>query len=209
MRAQMSATGWGTGALNVGIEVIKVLSFLMLLAFAISFITHQSFWQSFNVGFLIFWCGSLLLMLVGFQRDRSAKGPVEIDCGHPPMRWLFILNAVLLPFIILGRSYPLPSNFIGLRIGVAFSFALFYLFQAFGRLQICTEGIWGYNGLLRWQQIKSYQWKDSTLVIFVNAKLPFLGRGALDFPPECTAVIDAILHRQLDESHSSMGDVNE
>ena len=207
MRAQMSATAWEAGIRNATLVGIIVMSLLMLLAFAISFITHQSFWDAAESGFLIFWCGILLLLLVSLQRDWSARGPVELDCGHRPMRWLFILNAVLFFLMALTGgmfNWLIMSNV--LRVGFSLTFVLFYLFMAFGRLQICAEGIWQYNGLLRWRQIKSYQWKESTLVIVVNSKLPFLGRGALPIPAECMAVVDAILHRQLDETHSSETD---
>ena len=62
---------------------------------------------------------------------------------------------------------------------------------AFGRVQLREEGIWWVYRVVKWQQLASYDWDtavtkgpgydsetDSTLVLQVRTKLPFVGKRA-------------------------------
>lgn len=199
MNIQMSSIAWEQGKHNARVVSIGFAVWELLLIFAIHFITHQSLWFSAVSGLLLSWVGIILFFFFILLRDWLRRGKLELDCGQHPMRWIFILNACLasIAFLYLP-SLILPASHMVLRIAIALSPALFYLFLAFGHLRIYDQGIWLYHALLTWEKIKSYQWKDSTLVIKTHRKIPFLGT-ALTFLPEQQAAVDAMLHSHLDE----------
>jgi hypothetical protein len=73
----------------------------------------------------------------------------------------------------------------GLRGGLGVVFAFYWVFMANTKLALYEHGIWAYTGLIRWDRINDYSWKNGNTLIFVtNRRLPMFGRGALPIPPQ-------------------------
>lgn len=195
MKAYMSDTAWQAGLRNAGIYGGGVLASWLLLTLFFILVMHQSFRTAIGLGFFLLWLLSCAAFLISFLLTRHAGGVVLLDCGYRPMRWLFFVNAVMFLLLFFSTSsVPFSgTNSVALRITFALSATVFYIIIGNGRLQVRAQGIWAYTGLLKWPQIKSYRWQDSTLVIKAYSKIPFLGRGALPFPAECQEAVQAVL----------------
>jgi len=110
-----------------------------ILAGGVALITGRTFGASLDLAFTLLWGLLLLQFAVSWLRGRRTGGEVLLDCGPHPMRALFLVYAVFWFLLKLieadGSSWQV-------------SFAAFWLFMAFGRLQIRRNGIWEYGSLL-------------------------------------------------------------
>lgn len=197
--AEMTPAAWAMGARNAGITTLAILVVMGILTALITLTTKQSIASSSRYMVVAL----LGIAQIAFYYDQirgwQMKGQVEFDCGARPNRWLHILVTILIvPQIFAGAWDWLTGDDPVIRIVVALSVAAFYLMMAFGRLMVCTNGIWGYNTLIRWEKIKAYHWEEHTLIFETHTRFPLFGKGAVPFPPECKPSIEAFLYENVD-----------
>lgn len=198
MRAQMSTAAWNTGARTAGIVFVILLGLMALGTAVVRLVTHYSIYSSVVIVVLVFLFASIAFFLVNRLRDGSARGDLVLECGVRPMRWLFIVNAcVFFLVIMIGDWDAQVGHSLLLRITLACSFAAVYLLEAFGHLQLYTNGIWLYNRLLPWNRINSYHWEGTTLMLEFRGLFQLTWNSALPFPAEVKDAVEAILHQQL------------
>ncbi len=206
MPAQMTSTAWGQGAKNALIMIPTIFVAWCIITAAIVLIFEQPILGTFGVsGAAIF----LLAQLVFFGTwlyGRSAGGPVLLDCGPNPTRWLFLVNAAL--FVIMGSMNGLhaivkmiegpEATWTTILFGIGWpvlmiSLVPYWLVMASGRLQMRENGIWQYWSLLRWSKIDSYHFaNDATLLIRAKGFFSFF-QGALPVPPEYKQAVEQLL----------------
>jgi hypothetical protein len=197
MPARMTATAWAQGAKNALICGVGVLFVWLAIAFVIWWVADKSILVSFVLAFAAFWYSIFLIFLGTWLYGQSSGGRVLLDCGPHPTRVLFLVNAVLFPFVgltigLADTSFLSRFSIAGPIFGV--SFAVYWLIMATGRLQIRENGIWVYWALLRWDKIGSYYWaSDSTLMVRAKGRLSSLLQGALPVPPEHKQAVDEFL----------------
>lgn len=158
-----------------------------LLSLAISLVSKQPLGYSFGIAFGIF-CGvGCTGFVVRLKNDKSAAGPLLLDCGpHPKKNRLLFFAVFLLLFGATGVKGFVDTFDIAAIVVMAIGVfgALLHLLMAFGRLQIREHGIWQYCELLTWNQLQSYDWEgvnNCSLRLQVKT-LAFLGRGAVLLP---------------------------
>jgi hypothetical protein len=177
-----------------------------IVSAAVVLIFEQSILRSFGISGAALCVLALLLFWGTWLYGRGAGGPVLLDCGPHPTRWLFLLNAVT--FAIIGLLNGLDSIFKLIdepeatwtatlfHFGgplVMLSFVPYWLIMAGGRLQLRDHGIWQYWALLRWSKIGSYRWaSDATLLIRPKGFFTWF-RGALPVPPEYKQAVEELL----------------
>ncbi len=196
MPAKMTSTAWERGFKNMLICSVGVLvSYAATMAVVVLFF-QKSAGDAFYIAVSVVCGGAFLAFLAGGIYGRATAGPVLLDCGPHPTRWLFFINAVV--FLFMGGMgwYTGKSSAVALGVsGPVFlvSCAAFWLVAAAGRLQIRKNGIWQYWGLLRWGRIDSYEWaEDATLLVKARGLLA-LSRGALPVPPEHRRAVAELL----------------
>jgi hypothetical protein len=196
MPAKMTSTIWDRGFRNMLIcGVGVVVSYAVIMAFVVSFF-HKSAGDAHYIAAAVVCAFAFLAFLAGWIYGRATAGPVLLDCGPHPIRWLFLVQAVILPFMGGMGWYSGKSAAAGFAVsGPVFfaSFAAFSLVLATGRLQIRENGIWQYWSLLRWGRIDSCEWaEDSTLLVKARGFLA-LPQGALPVPPEHRQAVAELL----------------
>jgi hypothetical protein len=197
MPARMTATAWAQGAKNALICGVGVLFVWLVIVVLIWWIFDQSVFGSFWLAFVAIWCLIFPVFLGTWLYGRNSGGPVLLDCGPHPTRVLFLVNALLFPFV--GLTIGLADTSFLSRFSIAgpifvVSFAMYWLIMATGRLQIRENGIWAYWALLRWGKIGSYHWaSDSTLTVQAKGRLSSLLEGALPVPLEHKQAVDEFL----------------
>lgn len=188
---RMTTVAWGIGLKNALIVTAGLLASCGVLAAAIALVADRTFSASFGFAFDLFWIGSLVLFAFFWFRGRRIGGRVLLDCGPRPLWWLFFLNAatgILLAWD--GSSAGVPVSPGALKY---VSFSAFWVVMALGRLQFLENGIWAYNGLLRWSNVVAYAFTDdSTLVLRTRGFWSFL-RSALQVPPEQRELVEKLL----------------
>ena len=199
MSAKMTSTAWERGFKNMLICGVGVLvTYAVIMAVVVLFF-HKSAGDAYYIAASVLCACAFLAFLAGWIYGRATAGPILLDCGPHPTRWLFLLQGVL--FLFLGGMgwYSGKSAAAGLGVsGPVFlvSFAAFWLVAAAGRLQIRENGIWQYWSLLRWGRIDSYEWaEDATLLVKARGFLSLLSRGALPVPPEHRQAVAELLAR--------------
>ncbi len=198
---RMTTTAWGVGLKNALIVTAGLLAVCGVLAATIALVADRTFSSSFGLAFDLFWIGSLVLFAFFWLRGRRVGGRVLLDCGPRPLRWLFLLNAATGVFLAWeGASAEVPVLPGGLRYVLL---AAFWIFMAFGRLQFRENGIWAYDGLLRWSNVVTYHAADDgTLVLRTRGFWSFL-RSALQVPPEQREAVEKLLLEHAPHAHST------
>ena len=206
MPAKMTSAAWGRGAKNALICLVVLVAFLGVLAFAISAVFQQSVGESWWMALATSWALVFAIFVFSWLYGKNRGGAVLLDCGSHPTRKLFLINAALFLLMGAGGSFAFSVDSFGeFRIASAlfgftfgFTFSIYFVIMASGRLQIREQGIWQYWGLLKWQNIKSYEWEgeaDATLMLQARTRLPFLGRGALPVPVEHKDAVDELIRQ--------------
>jgi hypothetical protein len=199
MPARMTAKAWRRGTTNALTCSVILLGGWLLVAKLISSVSHKPFTESLWLAWAVIWMVIFSLFLGTWLHGLNAGGRILLDCGPHPTRFLFLVNAVL--FVAMGVGGTLVGSSFSKSLAIAspvlgISFGIFWLIVASGRLQIREGGLWQYCGLLRWDKIESCQWGgDSTLLLKAKTRFPFLGRGALPFPPEDKQAINELLQK--------------
>jgi hypothetical protein len=196
MPAKMTSTAWEQGFKNMLICGAGVLVAYAITIAVVSLAFHKSAGDAYYIAAAVLCAFAFLAFLAGWIYGRATAGPVLLDCGPHPTRWLFLIQAVVLLFMGAAGWYSGKSSAAGLGVsGPVFlvSFAAFWLVAATGRLQIRENGIWQYWNLLRWRRIDSCQWaEDSTLLVKARGFWA-LSRGALPFPHEHRQAVAELL----------------
>ncbi|HEY3415687.1 MAG TPA: hypothetical protein VGM23_02270 [Armatimonadota bacterium] len=200
----MTSAAYAMGFRNFGIVGLGLLLVYAVLTLVIQRITRLPFWPSFLLGFGFSWVCILAYLATSILRNRGAGGPIVLDCGSYPLPWLCWLNAgiwVLLAFAfsvatprLLGTVNPV------VLVVIPLSFAAFYLYISFTHIQLREQGIRAYVDIIRWEKVKSYRWKDNTILIEYKTRIPFLGKGALPVRPEQQEAAETILREYVGES---------
>ena len=145
----------------------------------------------------LFWTAVLSLGFAKWVFDRRASGPTLLDLA-PAVRTRGLPKWAALPLIASGVAAGaawLPgvsddASAIYQRVFwsvLLVTLGVLTLVQASPGLKICQNGIWIFQGLLKWGTIKSYHWEGEpvcVLMIQTRSKLPFLHSGAIAFPTE-------------------------
>jgi hypothetical protein len=200
MAARMTTTLWVRGLKNALICGFGVLVILGTTTVVVDALFQASFREAGLIAFVVFWAVVFSMCVWVFLFGRRAAGPVLLDCGPHPMRFLFLLQAVLFALLTAGGVPFHAFDTIG-KFGVAGTFfgitaTLWYAAMGLGRLQVREEGLWQYWGLLKWHKIETWEWKSDSecaLMLQAKTKFPFLGRGALPVPIEHKEATDALL----------------
>jgi hypothetical protein len=199
--ARMTGTAWNRGLINALICSLGIIVVLGL-ATAVSMFVFQ---QTFSFSLLISYVGLMVAILLAFTGGwfygRTHRGPVLLDCGAHPTRWLFFLKAAF--FLFLGwnsGSETFTENFNIYRTGVGVFFAafsLYWLVMASGRLQICENGLWLYWGLMPWHKIGHYEWKNDTLLLRSKARFALLRKGAVPVSSVDQPSVEELLQKNV------------
>ena len=203
MAIRMTVAAWQRGCKNALMCSLVLFAVLGAATFAVAAISQRNLRDSAEIAFGILWVVILVAFLVKWRLDRNASGPVLLDCGPRPLRMLFMFNGVLFAFMgVLGGLGHIwvMTDVLGLAGPLIWITAsLFYVLMGLGRLQIRENGLWQYGNLLKWDRIKSYEWKgksDCTLMLQAETWFPFMGRGALPVPIEYKEEIDRMLQER-------------
>jgi len=169
------------------------MALLLAVLFAVSLIFEQSLWDSFPIASAVLTgclcLGSVVMWIYG----HSIRGPVLLDCGAHPQKWLFLGMAVLGLFsCILSASFDVlePDSEKGLTTGFLFGLcgvfaAVYSLMEGLGRLEIRENGIWAYRRLIKGDSLRSHRWhSDDTLVLRWDSWIPSGGTQSVPVPPE-------------------------
>jgi hypothetical protein len=197
MSAPMTGSMWALGFRNAFLCGLGVLVSIVGLAALVAVVSDQPFttaaWMTFNI-----MCGlSILSYMFKWLQGKLMAGPVLLDCGAHPMAWLFVFNVVIFLAIAIPGG-PMSNSRSGLMSGWFFGpMAFFFLTMAIGRLQVRTNGIWSYFGLLRWDKIASYEWSQDTVLSFKVRGIWRWFRGAVAVPPEHREAFDRLLTEHL------------
>jgi hypothetical protein len=201
MLAHVTSAAWGQEKRDALIAVGALLGF-GILTLAISTVVGTPLFVTFLTvvgGFFIFMFGGNIL---NWLLTRNAGGTILLDCGPHPMKW-FLLPAAVFVFLS-GLGLGVTELFHGAR-GLTMVAAVLYimlaiwnLLQALSRVQVREKGIWHHGGLLRWEKIESYEWRDvfgCTLRCEYKARLPIFAKAALFVPKECKTQFDELLKK--------------
>ena len=151
---------------------------------------------SLNISLVFFVAGFFLYYL----NARSRAGSVRVDVGRHPQWWVFALCAAAAAFTdLIDYSQPSSSpNPTGQFSPYLDLLSITFLASfAFGRLQLCENGIWDYWGLARWQDISTYVWKDDTKLILIKRGWFSVFRGELTVPLEYGAAFEEQLSQHI------------
>lgn len=202
----MTTVSWRRGFKNAVVCLIGLLVVTGVVAIGISTLTGQAFRASWAIAWAIIVIATAIWFFTAFLIGRRKMGAILLDCGPHSGRWLFLLNAVLFTFGGLGSGFVLDS--FGRTASVLFglSFSVYWVAMAFGRLQVVENGIWQYVGLLKWEKIKSFAWREgyanSTLMLQAKTKLPFFGRGALPVSTANRAAVNELLEKYVEQKEA-------
>ena len=205
-RIPMTGSAWKRGFLNallVGVPMYIVIGLLT------SLIT----WKFGTPQLITFMVICLICSLVAFAcsavsstwQNRGA-GKVLIDCGPTPGRRVFLLQ---IPIMFLAAGYFLSYGWKTDNILIASGFAafsLFWIFMARSRLQICEGGIRLHQGLVPWQRIQSYQWKEGdtpTLLLRINSRWSWYSHGAFPIPAKFRDAVGELLQQKVGQNASN------
>jgi len=199
MPAKMTATAWERGFRNMLICGMGVMVSYAVIMAVIALFFPESTGDAFGIAVTVLWIIALLAFLAAWVYGRATAGPVLLDCGPHPTRWLFLMLAVMPIFMAVNgwHSGKSAATLFGTS-GPIFriSFAAFWLVLATGRLQVRENGLWQYWSLLRWGRIDSYEWaEDSTLLLKAKGVLALL-QGALPVPTEHRQAVTELLAKQ-------------
>ncbi len=148
--------------------------------------------------------GALLLGLVPgalvLASQYRARGRLIQDCGPHPMRWFFLgCGGVFFVggHVLIAGSQVFGSgasvNHVGVLVMGVFALAL-----SFGRLQVVTNGIWGYWGLMRWEKMAGYRWGPKGMLLIEARKgfpFPWVRTGGIPVPAEHREAVEDALRR--------------
>lgn len=208
--ARMTGTAWGRGLANAFVASVGIILVLGVSTACLMLLLQQSFSFALLISYVVF----MVMVLVGFCaggiRGRLRRGSVLRDCGTHPTRWLFFVNAAF--FLFLGWNTgadTFTENFNIYRTGVAVffgTFALYWLVMASGRLQICENGLWLYWGLMPWDKIGHYEWKNDTLLIQSSARFAVLRKGAVPVSPIDQPAVEELLRENVHLTSEPVGE---
>lgn len=199
----MTATAWRTGFTNAFICGVGVFVAWCVLVVGVIFATGSTLQAASSPAFTLLGFLVLLPFVGSWFYSRRLGGQVLLDCGSHPCRYLFLLVAASsLIQEVLGISSSAEVSLTS-DVVLRFLFALFWLFLAFGRLQIRENGIWQYWGLLRWHKITSYRWTDDGTLVLSAKGFMAMPRGALPVPTEHEEAVNAFLLEHAPQARES------
>ena len=196
----MTRTAYQRGIKNAAIVATIMYAFVGVVSLVVSKWFELNLTLVVGGVFIAIFAISFLSALASCVIGRAFAGRVLLDCGPHPSRKRFLgvgLVFGLGAIVELAVSTELTAVCFGIFL---LGFALFWLFAAKGRLQICENGVFQYWSLLRWNRIQSYSWKgttDATLLLQTKSRLPFPGRGALPVAIEQKAAVDELLQEHV------------
>lgn len=144
--------------------------------------------------------GILVLAFLGLSARmwllQRHAGPELADLGPSPMRTMFLGFGCLL--LLIGAGSLLGG---GLPVGQALvnvAQATLFLTIALTRVRISRDGILNAGGLIRWQRIARYEWRDRTILMLeLHRPRWWQDRIQLPIPPEQVEQVDVLLRQHL------------
>ena len=197
---RMTPTSWKRGCTNAAICAVLVYGFVALVTFGFNKVLHWDLWTSVFGLFGIMWILAYFGMLVTWMVGRKAAGAVLLDCGPHPAKKLFLTIAAMWVWPSLLSLFSLQGAIQIISFAWTISFGCYWIFMSNGRLQIRENGIWQYWSLLRWEKVKSYNWKgktDATLIVQSKTYFSFMGRGAVPVAIEQKDAVDELLKKHV------------
>ncbi|PCJ67098.1 MAG: hypothetical protein COA73_00325 [Candidatus Hydrogenedentota bacterium] len=185
-------------ALYMGAIISAILGPII---YVLSAVSHRSVSDSFKIVMGIFFIVCFFAFFLNRIITHTTSGTVLLDCGPNPNRMLFLLCSVVFGYFGFTDYYqnfvPEFMTFEFIDLIFAILFPALYLSLAFGRLQIREQGIWAYWGLLKWKNLKSFEWQGTdhcTLMVQSHGHFQFLRRGALPVPLEHKAKVEELIN---------------
>jgi len=188
----------------IPLSLVGIPSGLVLAWVARTFASFSAIEAAVGAAFVVVTVG-LLTILLRILLQWRARGPAshEVSTATIPrlllVGWGLIATCTAPLFIIWAIDLipagswwePLPVFTIGL-------FALGAFALGWGRLEICSEGLWIYHRLLEWNALGSFRWDSDGLLHLTHARRPMFG-GATVWVPELKrkVVEDALLARGI------------
>ncbi len=210
MAPPMTSEMWRIGFRNAFICGVSALIPVGLLSLILSSRWGYPYILTFIAlcAILSFTC-AIAALLFSFPR-RVAAGKVLVDCGPPPLHWIFWMNGSMsLATGIFAAIKYFMAGHESLEIVFAAFFVLFSFFfflMGMGRLQICENGMWLFGALLRWDRLESYAWtgdRGCTLTYRYKSWLSILGKGAVAFRDEHVQTVDDLLKRHVTRTNDA------
>lgn len=199
----MTLAAYRQGLINAAICALILLGSWLVLRWLTTVITGWSLAVSGETAFLLLLAAALLAAVFGAVRGRRQRGPLLLDCGPHPTRWLFLLNACVFAALGVIGSVPIIQNRV-VSAGLGLVFSTYWIMMSSGRLSVHESGIWMWWNLIRWERIREYSWKNGrTLVFRSRGRLARFGQGAIPIPVELVDEFDQLLKKYVSESDDS------
>ena len=203
---EMTAASWRRGFLNALLALVGVSVVLLGLYFAVAYFFDLAGFPALIAALGVLLCVTFSAFFLSCCYGRLIAGELLLDCGPHPARGMFLVTAVIFG-IVSALSFVTQTEILGLGFACFFAvFGLYWLVISTGRLQIRTNGIWQYWGLLRWHKIRHFHWEgvaDSTLCLQTHSLLPMLGKGALPVSKMQHSEIDNLLRTYVNANRST------
>ena len=154
-----------------------------------------------DISFGILFGTIFLIFMTKWIHSRRKSGRVLLDIGSMPNRFAYVVLSII--FILVGFIGDF-FYFLGtpwaryISIALGFSFAIWSLIMATGRVQICQKGILVYWYLQTWKQIESYNLhydgKGHILQLLYKGRIPvFLRNDKLLIPFAKKSKLESLL----------------
>jgi hypothetical protein len=175
------------------VSVLAFLAFSWVMASLLSLVRPRPFVDALDLVVAATLGAIALAGLAARLRDRTAAGPVLLDCGRAPA-WGWVLlpaffTLLFLLFVALTGGFATSRTLIELVIWSTIEF----LITGSSRLQFREHGVWHEANLCRWDKIVSYRWaKDGRLMVKAMVPVTVLHR-LLGLPSEHERLVEWVI----------------
>lgn len=186
-KPRFTDTAMERGLLNCGVCIILVFLAWLVLAGLLTLALGHRFSEASSNSFHFLCWFSIFAFFANWIYGQVKKDTSLLDCGPPPMQWMYVLSAFIFTIVALIEASSTPS-FLGgdsIRGSVwAVSLALFWTTLAVGRVKLYQNGLWIYASFIRWEKIESYRWADEHTLLIRQRTRFMPNRGAIPIPPK-------------------------
>lgn len=187
-------------------EVAVLFASLIVLLALPTFLLHQYTGRSWIEGFFISCFGAIAMFLIYIMVrryfDRGAAGAILLDLGPaPPLQTSlkFSLSIQMLMgviVLIVGWISPDQSSF--LWFGGALILAPATSFMSIGgRYQICENGLLLVGILIRWSDIRIFEWDGLHLWVRSRHKMIRFSECRVSIPEDQQEAVDELLRKYV------------
>lgn len=196
-------------------NLLSASSFLlMVLPIVVTpFFLPEPWQESAQVGLITGLSVILWIRILTGSLSKRQAGSLLWNLGRPSTDRVMLIAGVLcffgamlqtVVFIGLARKgfsgrYESPEYYISQLI-FYWTVAFYFFWAGSSRLQIRENGIYFKSGLIKWEQITSYQWEGAngnTLTVWLKQRLPFLPTRSWKIPLIHKSTIERIITQHL------------